>query len=118
LEGVAASAETVDATPPPLPLRIAGRHAPAAPLARRRPRRDDPAAAPAGAAPAASASSAPAPAAPPAVAAEVEEPPAPDAPEAQPPVAPAADGAFRRTALAEFTALASSSGDDFSFRRR
>jgi len=97
--------ETLDA-PPPLPLRIAGRHAPATPLARRRPRRDAPAPAVAAAAPEA------------ATAPVAEAEPEAAAPEAQPPAPPVADGAFRRTALAEFTALASSSGDDFTFRRR
>ena len=102
-----------------MPLRIAGRQAPAPPLSRRRPKQesarlaeveyhvgfvpevaedeDDPEADP-----------------------EVE-PLAPDtpAPVAVRPARPRPTGeASRRTALAEFTALATSNGDDFSFRRR
>jgi hypothetical protein len=89
--------------PPPLPLRVAGRRAPAPPLAKRRPRRE-PAAARARAVPE------PDPAAEPAV---------PDAPAAETgaPVRAQPTEAFRRTALAEFTALATSNGDDFSYRR-
>ena len=119
-----ASADETTEAPPPLPLRIAGRHAPAPPRARRRPRR-----------------------APQTARAEVEprsepevvsEPDAPTsgAPEPDPAAAEsatpkvgaakpeaktartgAAGEAFRRTALAEFTALATSN-DDFSPRRR
>jgi chromosome segregation ATPase len=91
--------------PPPLPLRIAGRHAPA-PLARRRPRRES--------APGSSA---------PALAALVRREPEPVAEEVAPkpepePEQPPAEVFDRRTALAEFSALATSSGDDFIFRRR
>jgi chromosome segregation ATPase len=125
-------------TPPPLPLRIAGRHAPAPPPARRRPRREPATAAGAPVAPPAAASAAVALAAPePRVAPAFVPALEPDAaaPEATPApvVAEGADGTaeasapapeqtaptetFRRTALAEFTALATSSGDDFTFRR-
>jgi chromosome segregation ATPase len=125
-----ASADETTEVPPPLPLRVAGRHAPAPPLARRRPRRAPQAAraevesrsepevvsepdAPTSGAPE-----------PDPAAAEPEAPkteaPKPEA--AQPETKTARTGpageAFRRTALAEFTALATSSGDDFSPRRR
>lgn len=95
-------AAQVEADPdvaPPLPLRIAGRHTPAPPLARRRPRRAP------GAAPTAAA---PEPEAEPVAEPAVEEPPA------RPRIS---DDTSRRTALAEFSALATSS-DDFSYRRR
>ncbi len=104
---------TDPSVPPPLPLRIAGRHAPAPPLARRRPRRES--------APSPSPSSSA-----PALAALVRREPEPEpepvegsAPEPAPAPAPPAppDGLDRRTALAEFSALATSNGDDFTFRR-
>jgi hypothetical protein len=99
--------------PPPLPLRIAGRHAPAPPLAKRRPRSGSARSTPSSSAPAlaALARREPAPEPPAAV---IE--PEPVVPEVEPePAAPAADN--RRTALAAFTSLATSSGDDFTYRR-
>jgi hypothetical protein len=94
--------------PPPLPLRIAGRHAPAPPLARRRPRHDS---APSSSAPALAAlvRREPEPEAPPPEATAPEPEPEPPAP---------VETLDRRSALAEFSALATSSGDDFIFRRR
>jgi chromosome segregation ATPase len=102
-------------TPPPLPLRVAGRRAPAPQLARRRPRRE-PAVARAAVVPETEAGTAPA-------AAEHGLPDAAlleaaAAVEAAVPERAGPTEAFRRTALAEFTALATSSSDDFSFRRR
>jgi chromosome segregation ATPase len=95
--------------PPPLPLRIAGRHAPAPPLAKRRTRtesaRSSSSSAPALAA-LARREPEPAPA---------EEPPAAEVVPEPEPAAPVADN--RRTALAAFTSLATSSGDDFTYRR-
>jgi chromosome segregation ATPase len=91
-------------TPPPLPLRVAGRHAPAPP-ARRRTRRE-PAVARAAAIEAAPE------VAPEPVAAEAEA----EAVETKAPGRPTE--VFRRTALAEFSALATSKGDDFSYRHR
>ena len=122
----------------PLPLRIAGRHAPAPPLARRRPRRDSTGPSPASAPPATTTAALVGAFAPPR---PVDPEPEPTATEAVAEIAPVADiesepiaaheveaetparkppagDASRRTAFAEFTALASSSGDDFSFRRR
>ena len=122
------------AVAPPLPARVAGRRAPAAPVTRRRTKRE----------PAVAASSsdvaAPLPAPVeveyhvgffPEIAQEDDEPEAelaadalePDTPTPTPPAAaPVRSGAtgeaFRRTALAEFTALAAGNDDDFSFRRR
>ncbi len=115
----AVAPEVASEMPPPLPSRIAGRQPSAPPLSRRRPKRE------------------------PATLGEVEyhvgfvpevvqdetDPEAePDdealAPETPTPVAvrpapPRPTGeASRRTALAEFTALAKGNGDDFSFRRR
>ena len=126
---VAELEETEPEAHPPLPLRVAGRHKPAPPLARRRPRQD-PTLAKAPAEPQAYRAlarleippEAPAPEAPP-TEVPVAEVPVAEVPVAEEPVAePAAaaaptDASHRRTALAEFTALASS-GDDFSFRRR
>ncbi|MDQ1455121.1 MAG: hypothetical protein QOH28_741 [Actinomycetota bacterium] len=121
--------EVASEIPPPLPSRVAGRQAPAAPLSRRRPKRE------------------------PATLGEVEyhvgfvpevgqdeidtevEPPGVEPPEVEcndeaiPPETPEpvavrpapprpTGEASRRTALAEFTALATANGDDFSFRRR
>ena len=87
--------------PPPLPLRVAGQRAPAPPLAKRRPRRE------------------------PAVARTRAVPEREPVAEPEPPTAEAAapdraqpTEAFRRTALAEFTALATSSGDEVSHRHR
>ena len=121
-ESLVALAVDGSEVPPPLPLRIAGRHAPAPPLSRRRPKRE------------------------PAALAEVEyhvgfvpevvqddvdadadadvdgeADPEVETPAAVPvhPARPRPSGEVsRRTALAEFTALATSNGDDFSFRRR
>jgi golgin subfamily B member 1 len=131
----------VDAPPvaPPLPARVAGRRAPALPVTRRRPKRE---VAVAAAAPVPVAAPLP----PPVeveyhvgffpeitqddesepeseLAAATLEPetlePETTTPVAEAPVRSGATGeAFRRTALAEFTALATSNGDDFSFRRR
>ena len=116
---------------PPLPARVAGSRAPAPPVTRRRPKRE-----PAAAAAAPIAAPLPAPVEVeyhvgffPEIAQDEPEPeaelaaealePEPPTPAAEAPVRSGATGeAFRRTALAEFTALATSNGDDFSFRRR
>ena len=117
-------------TPPPLPLRIAGRHAPIAQVVRRRPRRDPALSAPADLVRAPDTTTperSVAPIAPAWVAAiEVETAPGTEPAPVESTVAeqavatdPAAtaarpsvtDDTFRRTAFAEFTALASS-GDD------
>ncbi len=109
-----------DGVPPPLPLRIAGRRAPAPPLARRRPRRDG---APSSSAPALAALAAlvrrepePEPEPEPVTAAEAAAPELGADPE--PLARPAPEALDRRGALAEFSALATSSGDDFTFRPR
>ena len=88
--------------PPPLPLRIAGRHAPPAvapPLERRRPARTEPRRETA-----AEHATNPAPVAPEPAAASTESKPQPDT-------------GFRRSAMAELTAIASAT-DDFTYRRR
>ncbi|HEV7527022.1 MAG TPA: hypothetical protein VGP92_18845 [Acidimicrobiia bacterium] len=125
------SSQRNEEEPPPLPLRIAGRHAPTPQVVRRRARRE----------PEPSAGPEPAPVVEPTMVepafrvapdiAAIEDAPEPvavvaDAPEdaspeqAEPPAtAPApAEETHRRTALAAFTALATSSGDDLSYRRR
>lgn len=129
--GRAVSVEA-SAVAPPLPARVAGSRAPAPPVTRRRPKRE----------PAVASSSSDVAAPWPApveveyhvgffpeiaqdepepeaeLAAEALEPETPT-PAAEAPVRSGATGeAFRRTALAEFTALATRNGDDFSFRRR
>jgi chromosome segregation ATPase len=105
--------EPVAEGPPPLPLRIAGRHAPAPPLAKRRIRAES-ARSSSSSAPALAALARREPAASEEPAAEVAAPAV--EPEVEPePAAPVADN--RRTALAAFTSLATSSGDDFTYRR-
>ena len=133
---VVAGPDPVDASAvaPPLPARVAGSRAPAPPVTRRRPKREP------GVAASSSDVAAPLPAPVeveyhvgffPEIAQEDNEPeppdelaaetlePEPPTPVAETPVRSGATGeAFRRTALAEFTALATSNGDDFSFHRR
>ncbi len=101
--------------PPPLPLRIAGRHAPAPPLAKRRPRSESARSTPASSAPALAALARREPPPEPLPVAEVAPEPIEPGAEPEPPT-PVADN--RRTALAAFTSLAASGGDDFTYRRR
>jgi hypothetical protein len=139
-EPASAAADGMFEVPPPLPLRIAGRHAPGPPISRRRTRRppvSDRAElegrpdldvvsaelvheAEAGASEIpASGATADAPESE-TVASDLAaaEAAAAKAASSKTPRTGATGEAFRRTALAEFTALATSNGDDFTPRRR
>jgi hypothetical protein len=116
--------EVVSEIAPPLPSRVAARQAPAAPLSRRRPKRE-----PAtlgeveyhvGFVPEVAQDEIDPELVPPEVDPDDEAlPPETPEPVAVRPAPPRPTGeASRRTALAEFTALATANGDDFSFRRR
>ena len=132
-ETASAAADGMFEVPPPLPLRIAGRHAPGPPLSRRRTRRPSrssdrldlevaeavqPSEIPASGATADAPESETVASDLAAAEAAAAEAAAAKAASSKIPRTGATGEAFRRTALAEFTALATSNGDDFTPRRR